>query len=421
MVFSQLDPYFKLRDFIVDQAWNREREGYNNGEKEGMLAYLKRKQANAKLLADERRRKRECNRDGGEGGALIPVNKERKLAHGSSPQSSGALIPPITIDRRYQLNFDLWTDVAKHMGGKEMAIIGSVSQWFKYLISQGFLWERAFLRDMKIPVPCPVIFDWKEIYDSAFNGSHSFSFRLQDKHTHIGFLFVLKNTIYIFHNKTLIILTILIKIHVCNSSSACKRFGAFYLNSNLVLLTHTLHIPSELPPIGIWLQSSVELFSMCSLNNARTGIWISDHHVVHCQWCSSSRGLVHVLDARHLELFLEEGFKNGTWQYQDIGIRIIPCECDTAFAGIFDLSCMGSPNTSRILNLNSWGGPSTQILGPNMCDGPFTPHLLKSVICSHAVALMAHLEHNIGIFIRYQVMKNDNQEVVAIRISQYVI
>ncbi|KAJ1685210.1 hypothetical protein LUZ63_016600 [Rhynchospora breviuscula] len=371
MAFSQFNYCQRLNRFNSNQAGKRDREEDNNGEKEGILTYFRRKRANAKLLANERRMQRECNRDGGgggisfkEGGSLIPVNNETKLAHGSSPHS--------TVNW-HLLNFDMRTEVAKHTGGKEMTIISSVSQWFKKLVSQDDLWKLAFLRDMKIPVDCCVIFPWKEIYGSAFNGSHSFSLRHEFGHAHIARI----------------------------------RHGAFYLTSRHMLLTHTLSIPSTPPPVGILFEYSVAFWGMCILDNAKTGIWISDQHKLHCPWSDITRGVVDVLDARHLELFLEEGLKNGTWQYEDIAFRIIPYHCVVARGGIFNLARMWSPPTFQIFSANTWAGiPS---------------NAFRTKRSLNAVAFSATLEQNLGMLVRYQVMKNDKGEAVSIRIFNYVI
>ncbi|KAJ3701144.1 hypothetical protein LUZ61_004849 [Rhynchospora tenuis] len=367
MAFSQFNYYQKLNRFNSNQAGKREREEDNNGEKGGILTYFRRKRTNANvgrldgekegiltyfrrkrtnanvemldgekegiltyfrrkrtntnvemsngekggMLTYERRRKRESNRDGGgergggggisfkEGGALIPVNKERKLSRLSSPQTS--FLMPHSTSNRYYLISDMWTEVVKHLGVKEMIILSSTSRWLNSLFSQGYIWKCAFLRDMNIPVSCPESFPWKEIYYSAFDGSHAFNLRHQDGHMHIEWI----------------------------------RLGAFYLSSQFVILRQTLSEPSMVPPVGVCLDISVKIIGMCCLDNARTGIWIS--------------GDVHVLDVRHFELFMEEGYKNGTWQYEDIAITIIPYPSAVATSGIFDLTHIRSPNTYRMI------------------------------------------------------------------------
>ncbi|KAJ1685212.1 hypothetical protein LUZ63_016602 [Rhynchospora breviuscula] len=173
-----------------------------------------------------------------------------------------------------------------------------------------------------------------------------------------------------------------------------------------MLLMRTLNLPSWLPPPpGTYLKLSIEQFGFCSLNKARTGIWISEHQVARCHCSNTCPELVHVLDARHLELFLEEGYKNGTWQYEEIGYDCIPVHRDIAVGAIFDLTRMWSPTSSQILKAKSWARPA-----------PF-----KAKIGSHCVAVSVKLEENNGILVRYQVMKDDNGKVVSMRISNYVI
>lgn len=50
-----------------------------------------------------------------------------------------------------------------------------------------------------------------------------------------------------------------------------------------------------------------------------------------------------VLDARHVELFLEDGFRNGSWEYEDIGIHRIEKPSDTATGGMFEIKYLTSP------------------------------------------------------------------------------
>lgn len=44
-----------------------------------------------------------------------------------------------------------------------------------------------------------------------------------------------------------------------------------------------------------------------------------------------------MLDARHIELFLCEGFKNGSWKYEVIGNHKIEKNTQAACGAIFDL------------------------------------------------------------------------------------
>lgn len=53
-----------------------------------------------------------------------------------------------------------------------------------------------------------------------------------------------------------------------------------------------------------------------------------------------------VLDARHVELFLEEGFKDGSWEYEDIGSHRIAKQSIGAAGAIFDSKHLPDPSTA---------------------------------------------------------------------------
>ncbi|KAJ3701145.1 hypothetical protein LUZ61_004850 [Rhynchospora tenuis] len=245
------------------------------------------------------------------------------------------------------------------------------------------------------------------------DGSHSFSFRNQDKHIAWKRLraFYIESP-FVLLTETLHLPISLrppgtyLKLPIELFGLSWKRLRHFYIESPFVHLMQALNLPSWLPPLpGTYLKLSLELFGFCSLDKVRTGIWISEHQVARCHCSNTCAELVHVLDARHLELFLEEGYKNGRWQYEEIGYDCIPFHQDAAIGAIFDLTRMWSPTTSQILTAKSWAGPA-----------PF-----KAKIGSHAVAYSTELAENDGILVRYQVMKDDNGKLVSLRISTYVI
>lgn len=43
------------------------------------------------------------------------------------------------------------------------------------------------------------------------------------------------------------------------------------------------------------------------------------------------------LDARHIELFLSEGYQDGNWEYELLGSHEVKKEADGAAAAIFDI------------------------------------------------------------------------------------
>lgn len=65
-----------------------------------------------------------------------------------------------------------------------------------------------------------------------------------------------------------------------------------------------------------------------------------------CCFASFCAGTMQTLDARHLELFLHEEYKNGTWEYEEIGSRPIQKQCIAASGGIFDVKYLHSPTLS---------------------------------------------------------------------------
>ena len=53
-----------------------------------------------------------------------------------------------------------------------------------------------------------------------------------------------------------------------------------------------------------------------------------------------------VLDARHIELFLSEGFLKGKWEYKLVGSHDIRKPVDNASGGIFDIKYLKSSATA---------------------------------------------------------------------------
>lgn len=52
------------------------------------------------------------------------------------------------------------------------------------------------------------------------------------------------------------------------------------------------------------------------------------------------------LDARHIELFLSKGYRNGSWNYEVVGSHDIKKHSDGASGAIFDLKHLKDPSTS---------------------------------------------------------------------------
>lgn len=54
------------------------------------------------------------------------------------------------------------------------------------------------------------------------------------------------------------------------------------------------------------------------------------------------------LDARHIELFLSEGYQDGSWEYKLIGAHDIKKHADGASGAIFDVNHLKDTSTSGI-------------------------------------------------------------------------
>jgi hypothetical protein len=59
-------------------------------------------------------------------------------------------------------DMDLWTEVAKHLDGRELVMLSLTNRWFNRLISEEYIWEYACLRDMEVPAPRHV--SWRSIH-----------------------------------------------------------------------------------------------------------------------------------------------------------------------------------------------------------------------------------------------------------------
>ncbi|MED6146873.1 hypothetical protein PIB30_038733 [Stylosanthes scabra] len=115
------------------------------------------------------------------------------------------------------------------------------------------------------------------------------------------------------------------------------------------------------------------------------------------------------LDARHIELFLCEEYKNGSWDYQLVGSHDIKKRADGAAGAIFDTKHLEDSSTSAVFDYKSWIGK------PN----DWQP---KAMIGFHAVAVNTNLQENEGINVKYHAMKaGPDGEVVSIRISQQLL
>ncbi|KAM7508573.1 hypothetical protein LguiA_019026 [Lonicera macranthoides] len=269
---------------------------------------------------------------------------------------------------------DLWTEIAKYLDGKSLVMLAATSKWFHQIIMEESIWKFACLRDLQVPDPQHMDFKWRKLYNTAFDGSHTYMFRQQEKHLD------------------------------------WMRIGAFVFDTPVALLMEKLVRPSKLPQE----ETTEKMLSSCGsclLKNIKTGIWIADLHLVRCPVCdlNTCDGTMQTLDARHIELFLSDGYRDGSWQYEMIGSHDIKKNEDGASGGIFDIKYLKDPSTSEVFDLKSWAGK------PN----DWQP---KAMITLHAVAVNTNLQENEGLNVKYHVIKaGADGDVVSIRISQQLL
>ncbi|CAM0880431.1 unnamed protein product [Alopecurus aequalis] len=281
---------------------------------------------------------------------------------------------------------DMWTEVAKYLHGTDLVHLAVTCRWFLHLLQcDDWIWGYAFFRDLslrmedsklrRLIVPRPFHRSWRLLYVNAFNNTHAYRFRQPKKHIE------------------------------------WSRIGGFLMDTSKMLLTASLALPRGMPLPNESARCSIGLNGTCLLTNIRPGIWIADMHMLRCPVCNFSKceGTMQVLDARHCELYLEKKFKDGTWQYEDIGSYFSDGQLDSAGAAIFNRDHINTPHTSNILNTKSWIRERNNLL-PRAC---FTPI---------AVALNSNLKPNHGLLSKFQVMRDPrNGLIVSVRITQQLL
>ncbi|KAJ0054517.1 hypothetical protein Pint_00585 [Pistacia integerrima] len=241
---------------------------------------------------------------------------------------------------------DIWTYIAKFLDGKSLAKLALTNKWLHGVIMHDSVWKFACLRDLQVPDPCHVSCSWVKLYASAFDGSHSFLFRHQDK-----FL-------------------------------DWMRIGAFLFHSQEALLTDKFNLPVKIVREKT-IEKMLEACGSCLLKNIKTGIWIADLQLVRCPACNlnTCEGTMQMLDARHIELFLSEGFQDGSWKYEFIGSHKIEKNVQGASAAIFDVEHLKDSQSAGVFNLNKWGGKPSDMQP-------------KAIIAFHAVGVNTNLKEN---------------------------
>ncbi|KAI3929326.1 hypothetical protein MKX01_006562 [Papaver californicum] len=303
----------------------------------------------------------------------------------TSPQSS-------LLNRLPDFNWfeeDIWTEIAKYLDGKCMVMFGSSCRWFRRLILEEdvifkFLRfaNKSLLNGSNSTLQHLVkliqlrIISQKQIEIPFIYGSHSYLFRQQEKH--IDWM----------------------------------RIGAFFFDSSAGLLTEKLPLLPRLQR-GESVEKMLQTTGSCILNNIKTGIWIADLQLVRCPVCNldTCEGTMQTLDARHIELFLTEGYKSGSWDYKEIGSYQIRTPSDGATGAIFDIMHLKDRPTAEVLDLKKWAAKPSD----------WQP---KARVACHGVAFNTNLQQNDGLHVRYHAMRageEDDREVVSIRISQQLL
>lgn len=68
--------------------------------------------------------------------------------------------------KRYDV--DIWTYIARFLDGKSLLKLALTSKWFHDVIMHDCVWKFACLRDLQVPDPRHVSFNWTKIYATAF-------------------------------------------------------------------------------------------------------------------------------------------------------------------------------------------------------------------------------------------------------------
>ncbi|KAK3194628.1 hypothetical protein Dsin_025938 [Dipteronia sinensis] len=274
------------------------------------------------------------------------MRKRLKRSNALSSCSSPYCNHPASLSAFSWHEEDIWTYIARFLDGKSLVMLALTNKWFLSIIMHDSVWKFACMRDLQVPDPGSVAFQWFKIYAYAFDGSHSFEFRQQDRHLD------------------------------------WMRIGAFFFNSPDALLTDKLNIPVKILK-GKTIEKVLEACGSCLLRNIKPGIWIADMQLVRCPACNldSCEGTMQMLDARHIELFLSEGFKNGSWKYEIIGTHKMETNTQGACGAIFDLKHIKDSQTAGVFNLKAWIGKPDD-LQP------------KAIIAYHGVAVNTNLQKN---------------------------
>ncbi|VVB09665.1 unnamed protein product [Arabis nemorensis] len=225
----------------------------------------------------------------------------------------------LSLINHLRFDKDIWTCISRFLDGKSLATLGATNKWFNKIVMEDSVWRFACLRDLQVPEtsPSPVSSSWIKLYASAFDGSHSYLFRQHEKHID------------------------------------WTRIGAFTLDSPMSLLTERLSGQPKVPREGT-IEGMLKSSGSCIIKNIKSGIWIADLQIVRCLACDLSpcHGTMLTLDARHIELFLNDGYKDGSWDYNLIGSHKLQNDEKATCGAIFDLKHLKASSSSGNFKLN---------------------------------------------------------------------
>ncbi|GJN06463.1 hypothetical protein PR202_ga24192 [Eleusine coracana subsp. coracana] len=311
-------------------------------------------------------------------GVGSPAVALRPVSYFTLVWSTPPLKPTHVSRPRHPFNWyepDMWTEIAKHLCGYDLVCLSLTCHWFHRLLADDSIWRHAFIRDLSLPAtyvppPRPLHRTWRHLYAAAFDGSHSYCYH--QRHMHIE----------------------------------GSRMGGFLVDTPYLVLAGKLPLPRCVPEE---VQLSIEMMGAGVLRNARPGIWIADRHLVQCPRCNVHicSGVVQVLDVRHSDLFLEDEYWNGTWEYEDLGEHFMDEEAAIACCAVFNHTSLSLSYAEVVRHTKYWIRKRSD-WRPKGCLTPY------------AAAINTNLHGNAGLLSKFQAMRDmtGDGRIVSIRITQ---
>ncbi|KAH9625233.1 hypothetical protein KSS87_004514, partial [Heliosperma pusillum] len=174
-----------------------------------------------------------------------------------------------------------------------------------------------------------------------------------------------------------------------------------------------LTFPGSIPKDTI--EKMLESIGLCVITNIKTGIWIADLQHLHCPMCgrNSCDGNMLMLDTRHFELFLSEGYQNGSWDYTQLAAHETKGNVDVVSGAIIDMKHLKDTSTAEMFKTETWYGKDNGLQD-------------WATITQNAVAVNTKNldEDNDGLKVKFHIMRagtGTDDPIVAIRISQHLL